>query len=82
MSMSVVCAHCIMLQESASGELPKGWRQTQDGYLCSRCCAIAGEDGANSDVLEEELIYPLPEEVDDTVDDFYCEVCCGPCQGH
>jgi len=89
MSTSVVCERCATLQESAAGAPPKGWRQVQDGYLCPRCCAIAGEDGvgaADADVLDEEVIYPsvdvAVDDIGDTIDEFYCEVCNGPCQGH
>ena len=86
MSTSVVCARCATLQESDSEEAPKGWRQVQDGYLCPRCCAIADEE-VIGDVLDEEVIYPssaadADANAADTIDDFYCEICDGPCQGH
>jgi hypothetical protein len=83
MATSVVCARCATLQESAN-ELPRGWQQAQDGYLCPRCSALAEGDALGDvleDVLEEEVIYP-DEIADDTLDEVYCEVCRGPCQGH
>ena len=70
-----------MLQESSPEAPPKGWCQTRDGYLCPRCCAM--DVDVAGDVLEEEVIYPAVDvDVDDTLDDLYCEVCNGPCQGH
>jgi rubredoxin len=58
-------------------QIPKGWRQLSDSFLCPRC-ADADEDAAIGDVLEEEVIYPT----DDTIDEDECSVCGGPCQGH
>ena len=80
--MSVVCARCAALQDSTDGGIPKSWRQHGDGFLCPRCAGRADES-LDSDVLDEEIIYP-PEDMDtldEGVEDF-CEVCTGPCQGH
>lgn len=81
MATFVVCTRCGKVCEtSAPNQVPKGWRQTDTHMLCPGC-ADANEDEAVGDVLEEEVIYP-PGGVEDTLDEGYCEVCNGPCQGH
>lgn len=75
---SVVCKRCGTLQECTGDQIPRGWLQLQDRFLCPRCSADANADEATNDILEEEVIYPT----DDMIDEDECSVCDGPCQGH
>jgi len=84
MATFVVCTSCGQTREiAAADEIPKGWRRTPAAIFCPRC-SDANEDEAVGDVLDEEVIYPPHDTVDETLDegDGYCEVCRGPCQGH
>lgn len=81
MATFIVCTRCGKTQEVDTVDpLPRAWQQTPAGLLCPRC-ADADEDEAVGDVLDEEVIYPS-DGTDDTLDEGYCEVCDGPCQGH
>lgn len=86
MATFVVCTRCSKTREiSAPDELPKGWKRIGNELRCASCTDTDTE--AESDVLDEEVIYPstqtpIDESFEDTLDEGYCEVCDGPCQGH
>lgn len=89
MATFVVCTRCgKTLEVAAIDAVPTDWRRTITELLCPRCTdeGDEGEDGLISDVLDEEVIYPPDggeiDDVEDTFDEGYCEVCDGPCQGH
>jgi len=78
MATFVVCMSCGKVYETAGpDQLPDRWRRTDAGLLCPGCSA----DEPVDDVLEEEVIYLSPNDID-TLDEGYCDVCRGPCQGH
>ena len=81
MATFVVCSRCSKtLEIPAIDQLPKKWERLGSGaILCPRCMA-ANEDGAITDVLDEEMIYPDDDTLDENFDE--CDVCRGPCQGH
>lgn len=82
MATFVVCTRCGRVQEiTGIDQLPDQWRRSPDDLLCPRCCS-SKPDGTLEDVLEEEVIYPSGRGPDDTLDEAFCEVCAGPCQGH
>ena len=85
MATFVVCNRCGRTQEvDHIDQLPETWRRSHSSLICPHCTNTPGE----SDVLEEEVIYPstarrdLDEGFDDTVDECFCEICAGPCHGH
>ena len=81
MATFVVCTQCGRVQETIGiDQLPDPWRQASDELLCPHCCS--SKDGALEDVLAEEVIYLAGSVPDDTLDEGFCEVCAGPCQGH
>lgn len=80
MATWATCSQCGKIEETATEQIPDGWRQTTDKLWCP-ACADANEDEATGDILDEEVIYPS-HPADDTLDDFDCDVCKGPCQGH
>lgn len=84
MATFVVCLQCGKVQEiDIVDQLPKGWRRSQADLFCSYCADTSVLDGAAaSDVLDEEVIYPPATSAADTLDEGYCEICGGPCQGH
>lgn len=82
MATFVVCTRCGRVQEiTGIDQLPDHWRRSPEDLLCPRCCS-SKFDGVLRDVLEEEVIYPSGRGVDATLDEAFCEVCAGPCQGH
>jgi DNA-directed RNA polymerase subunit RPC12/RpoP len=80
MATFVVCSRCSKTLEIAGiDQLPEKWQRAGSALLCPRC-ASAGEVEEIGDVLDEEVIYPSA--ADDTLDEDFCEICTGPCQGH
>jgi hypothetical protein len=77
----VVCLRCGKVHETtAADHLPKDWQRSHGDLYCSHCADTSVlEAGTASDILDEEVIYPSRDSVED---EGYCEVCNGPCQGH
>lgn len=69
MATFVVCTRCGTTQEIAAiDQLPKLWRKSEVGLRCARCSARDEREAeAFGDIVEEEVIYPLPG--DDTLDE-------------
>jgi hypothetical protein len=84
MATFVVCSRCGNVQETAVlDQLPEGWRRSLADLFCPHCGDTGvREADAASDVLEEEVVYPAGSAPEDTLDEGFCEVCAGPCQGH
>lgn len=83
MATFVVCTRCGKVCETAGpDQIPKRWKAADTRLLCPSCADAAAEDEAVGDVLEEEIIYPPSQQLDDTLDEGFCDVCDGPCQGH
>lgn len=82
MATFVLCTRCGKVQEIAAiDEFPEGWRRAKPSLLCPRC-ADTSEDEVIGDVLDEEVICPQDDTIDDNFDEGYCKICRGPCQGH
>lgn len=80
----ITCKKCGRIQElTLDATVPSGWREVGSGLQCPTCTDTS-EDGATSDVIDEEIIYPsTPDTLDEDEDvDGFCTVCKGPCQGH
>lgn len=85
MATFVVCLRCGNVQETAVlDQLPEGWRRSIASLYCPHCANTEEREAPIAgDVLEEEVIYPTGGiSSDDTLDEGFCEVCTGPCQGH
>jgi hypothetical protein len=84
MATFVVCLRCGKAHETDGiDQLPKGWQRSHANLFCSNCADTHVLDIEEAgDVLDEEVIYPSDDLVEDTFDDGYCESCSGPCQGH
>jgi len=85
MATFVVCLQCGKVHETEDADqLPKGWQRSLADLFCSHCADTNVLDAGAGDVLDEEVIYPstATERSDDTLDESFCEVCDGPCQGH
>ena len=82
MATFVVCLRCGKTQEiTVVDQLPKDWQRSHADLYCPHCADTnVLDDGVASDVLDEEVISD--DASDDTLDEGYCEVCGGPCQGH
>ncbi len=84
MATFVVCSRCGDVQEIPGlDQLPEGWQRSHD-LLCPHCAIPRVPDfDTGGDVLDEEVIYPAEHDApDDTLDEGFCEICHGPCQGH
>jgi hypothetical protein len=76
----VVCTRCGKVCETtAPDQIPKRWKTADKSLLCPSC---ADPDEAVGDILDEEVIYPSSDTLDEAFDEGFCEVCGGPCQGH
>ena len=81
MATFVVCSRCSKtLEIAAIDQLPTKWARLGSGAILCPRCVEANEDGAITDVLDEEMIYPDDDTLDENFDE--CDVCRGPCQGH
>ena len=83
MATFVVCSRCGNVQETTViDQLPEGWQRSLTDLFCPRC-ADMNVLGTSGDVLDEEVICPSgAAAADDTLDEGFCEICTGPCQGH
>ena len=80
MATFVVCSSCSKtLEIAAIDQLPTKWERVGSAIVCPRCVG-ANEDGAITDVLDEKMINPDDDTLDENFDE--CDVCRGPCQGH
>jgi len=87
MATPVKCRKCGRTEESDGvDQLPESWKQTTAGIFCSNCADTEVLDVEEASViLDEEVIYPESNgsvNGTSTLDEGYCEVCRGPCQGH
>jgi hypothetical protein len=75
MATFVVCLKCGNVHETTGADqLPKGWQRSHADLYCANCADTSVLDvGAAGNVLVEQVI---------SIDEDYCEVCKGPCQGH